>query len=529
MKKLSILFVALAAVAVAQVPQGQQAQSFAGVKPLNKAPVSNELLKVKLPRPVERQLSNGLKLLVVEGHRVPTVSLRITIPTGDLRDPAGMTGLATATAALIRLGTKTRSSKEISDALGDIGASVSFSSGDDSGSIFVSSLTENFDAALAICADILLNPSFPQDELDKWKTRQRSSLEQAKANPGFLANDVLYKLLYPNDARQYQHPTQASLDKITRETILEHYKTYYVPSGEWAGIAGDITPAVAVAKLEKVLGAWKGGPVKHATVPFPPAIPEKKVYLIPRPNSVQTLLITANLAIDRMSPDYIECQVMNRVLGAGPTSRLFRNIREEKGFTYGIGSGFAASKTSNYFNASTSVRTEVTEPALAELLKEFRTIRETPVPEKELADAKSAIVGSFVLGLESASSVLTRWMEQREYGLPEDYWDNYAIKIQTVTAADVQTRGQKVRAPGQRADHRRRRRNQNRRVAEAVRAGGGSAGRQVAVRGGAPGRHTAPPTVSPQTGVLPRIAVRKMYVAPQKDANQYRQERYAAS
>src|ERR1035437_2189772 len=123
----------------------------------------------------------------------------------------------------------------------------------------------------------LMNPTFPQDELDKWKTRQRANLEQGKSQPGFLANDQLLKVLYGADARQYSHPTAASLDKITREAILEHYKTYYVPSGEWGGIAGDITPAVAVAKLNKALGAWKGGPVAHVTLPMPPPVVEKKV------------------------------------------------------------------------------------------------------------------------------------------------------------------------------------------------------------------------------------------------------------
>jgi predicted Zn-dependent peptidase len=434
----TVISIALAAAAAAQAPQGQAPQSFAGVVRLNKAPVSNEVLKVKLPRPVERQLSNGIKLLVVESHRVPTITLQIRTPSGDFRDPEGIPGISDATATLIRLGTKTRSSKDIAETLAELGASVNFGSGQDNGSIFVSSLTENFEATLAVLADILLNPTFPADELEKWKTRMRAQIEQMKANPGFLATERMYKLLYPGERRQYIRPTLDALDKITRDMVVEHYKTYYVPSGEWAGIAGDITPKDAVAKLDKALGAWKGGPVKHVTVAFPPPLAEKKVIMIPRPNSVQTYLVVTNRAIDRLSPDYIDAQVMNRVLGSGPSSRLFRNIREEKGYTYGIGSGFNASRTMNVFSASTSVRTEVTEPALAELLKEFQSIRDVPVPADELADAKSAIVAGFVLGLENAAGVLSRWMEQREYGLPEDYWDTYTQKIQAVTAADVQ-------------------------------------------------------------------------------------------
>lgn len=433
-----VLSLALVAVAAAQMPQGQPAQSLKGVVRLNRAPVSTSVLSVKLPRPVERKLSNGARLLIVESHRVPTITFRMTFPSGDLRNPAGLPGVADATAALIQLGTKTRSAKDIADAIADLGATVSIGSVTENASIMVSALTENFDAALALLADMLLNPTFPQDEFDKWKTRQRASIEQSKANPGALASERLFKVLYPSDARQFTRPTVEALNKMTREDVIAHYQKYYVPSGEWAGIAGDVTPAGAVEKLDKALGGWKGGPVEHASLPLPGPIAEKKVYLIPRPNSVQTALYVANLAIARNNPDYIACTVMNQVLGAGPSSRLFRNIREEKGYTYGIGSGFSASHYLNFFAAQTSVRTEVTEPALAELLKEFGDIRDKPVPDGELADAKSAIVASFVLGLESSSGVLGRWMTQREYGFPEDYWDTYPAKVMAVTAGEIQ-------------------------------------------------------------------------------------------
>ena len=439
MTRTLVLSLAAASLAIAQMPSGQAPQSLAGVVRLNRAPVSNEVLKVKLPRPVERRLANGARLLILESHRVPTLAFRMSMPSGSLRDPAGMPGVSDATAALIRLGTKTRSSKDIADTLADLGAQVSFGSSQGETGISVSALTENFDGALAVLTDTLMNPTFPQDELDKWKSRQIASLEQAQAQPGFLANELLSKLLYGADARQYTHPTRDSLNKITREMIVEHYKTYYVPSGELAGISGDITPEEAVAKLNKALGAWKGGPVAHVSLPNLTPVKEKKVYLIARPNSVQTLLVVANHAIDRNSPDYVECQVMNRILGAGPSSRLFRVVREEKGYTYGISSNFSATQYLNHFSASTSVKTEVTEPALVEILNQFADIRDRAVPAGELADAKSAIVAGFVLGLESSSGVLARWLEQRQYGLPEDYWDTYAQKVMAVTAEDVES------------------------------------------------------------------------------------------
>lgn len=438
MTKSIFLSLAAATVALAQMPQVPAQQSLAGVVRLNRAPVSNEVLKVKLPRPVERKLANGARLLILESHRVPTITFRMSLPSGSLRDPAGMPGVSEATAALIRLGTKTRSSKAIADAFADLGAQVSIVGGQGEAGISVSCLTENFDGALAVLADILLNPTFPENELDQWKARQLATLEAAKAQPGFLANDQLSKVLYGADARQFTHATRDSLNQMTREMIVEHYKNYYVPSGELAGISGDITPDEAVAKLNKALGAWKGGPVAHVSLPNLPPVAEKKVYLIGRPNSAQTLIVVANHAIDRNSPDYIECQVMNRVLGAGPTSRLFRILREQKGYTYGITSNFSATRYQNHFTAGTQVRSEVTEPALTEILKQFADIRDRAVPADELADAKSAIVAGFALGLESSAAVMGRWLEQREYGLPEDYWDTYTQKVMAVTAEDVQ-------------------------------------------------------------------------------------------
>jgi zinc protease len=448
-----LAFISAAGLCAAQ-DSDSQAKSFRGMVRLNRAPVSNEVLRVKLPRPVERRLSNGIDLLILESHRSPAVTLTISIPSSHLRDPEGQPGLAEATASIIQLGAGSRNARQLAEALADIGATLNINvggggggggrggfgggGGGDTGTIALSALSENFDAALAILADVLLHPTFPADEFEKWKARQKSAIEQARTQPNALANELLFKTLYPDDPRQFTRPTVASLNKITRDDLIEHYKKYYVPSGDLAGISGDISPRDAVAKLEKALAAWKGGPVEPLSLPSKPPLEGKKVFLISRPSSVQTYIVIANRAIDRTNPDYIPCMVMNQVLGSGPSARLFRIIREEKGYTYGISSSFSASRYQQHFSAATSVRTEVTEPALADTLKEFREIREVPVPPEELEAAKHALVGSFALLLENPATVLGRWMQQREYGLPEDYWDTYPEKITAVTAADVQ-------------------------------------------------------------------------------------------
>lgn len=426
-------------------------ETFRGMVRLNRAPVSNEVLKVKLPRPVERQLSNGIKLLVLESDRTPSISLTIQIPASPLRDPQGMPGVAEATASMMMMGTTTRSARQLAEALAEIGAQLSISAGGGggggrgggggsagTGTIALNALSEYFDQSLAILTDVVLHPAFPADEFEKWKTRQRGLIEQARTQPAALSSEVLMKVLYPNDARRFTRVTAESLDKITRDRLIEFYKKYYVPSGDWAGIVGEVSPRDAVAKLERALGAWKGAAVAPLSLPIDPPIAKKKVYLVSRPGSVQTDLTLANRAIARNSPDYIACMVMNQVLGNGPAARLFRIIREEKGYTYGVSSSFVATRYTAHFISSMSVRTEVTEPALADLLQEFREIRDVPVPKEELDGAKRAMAASFAVGLESPANVLNRWMQQREFNLPPDYWDTYTDKIAAITAADVQ-------------------------------------------------------------------------------------------
>ena len=248
-------------------------------------------------------------------------------------------------------------------------------------------------------------------------------------------------VLYPSDARQYTRLTLESLNKITRESLIEHYKKYYVPSGELAGISGDITPKDAVAKLEKALAGWKGGPVEEDRAAHGRAHRRKRRSTWSRgPVPCRPALMLANRAIERTNPDYIACMVMNQVLGSGPAARLFRIIREEKGYTYGVSSGFTATRVPATSSAREhSVRTEVTEPALADLLKEFQEIRDVPVPERWNWPVPSAPwwpASRSVWRIPRGCS--QRWMQQREYGLPEDYWDTYAEKIMAMTAADVQ-------------------------------------------------------------------------------------------
>jgi len=433
-----------------QAPGGQaQPPSSAGLVVKGKAPVSNDILKVTLPKPQEADLPNGLHLMVLEDHRLPRVAVQIIIPgAGGYFDPPAMIGLSTYTAQMMREGTTTKTSQQISQELETIAASLNVGSSTSGPFATVSgnALTENMPKLFELSADVLLNPSFPADEWSRLKTRTKTGLIQQRTQPGFLSAERFAKVIFGDHPASRISATPETLDAITREALVDFHKTHFVPDNALIAFAGDISLADARKMVDAKLAAWnKAGAAKPATTQ-PPAPGAAKVYLVARPNSVQTTLLVGTQSMVRTDPDYVPLTVANRVLG-GTMGRLFRHLREEKGYTYGIGSAFSATDVRGQWQASTNVRTEVTEAALTDLLAEIAEMRDKPVPEKELMDAKRAIVAGFALSLENPSQVLNYYVQNWLYGLPADYWDTYPAKINAVTAAQAQAAAAKYWDP----------------------------------------------------------------------------------
>ena len=443
----SLIVTLAAAVSVtAQMAPGQgQAPSSAGLVLKGKAPVSNDVLKVTLPKPQEAHLASGLHVMVLEDHRLPRVTFQIIVPgAGGYFDPPAMVGLSSYTAQMMREGTATRSSQQISQELETMAANVTVGSGTSGPFATVSggALTENFPRLFELAADVLLNPSFPADEWDRLKVRTRTGLIQQRTQPGFLAAERFSKVVFGDHPASRVSATPETLDAITRDAMVEFHRTRFVPDHALIAFAGDISLADARKLAETKLAAWKKSGAAKPTTSQPPVPGPAKVYLVARPSSVQTSLTVGTQSMVRTDPDYVPLTVANRVLG-GTMGRLFRHLREEKGYTYGIGSGFSASDTRGQWSATTNVRTDVTEPALNDLLAEIAQMRDTPVPEKELMDAKRAIVASFALSLENPAQVLGYYVQNWLYGLPADYWDTYPAKINAVTAAQAQAAAKK--------------------------------------------------------------------------------------
>jgi zinc protease len=446
---LGLAAIGLLAGAPPQAPAAAPQPSTTKMVLKGKAPVSSDVLKVKLPRPQEADLANGLHLMVLEDHRLPQITFTLLIRgAGGYFDPADKIGLANYTASLMREGTKTKTSPQISEALETMAASLNVASGlsGTTASVSGSALSENFDKLMDLAADILLNPAFAPAEWDLLKTRAKAGLIQQRTQPGFLASETFNRVVFGSHPAGRVSPTAAHLDAITPEALAEFHRSHYVPDHAAIAFAGDISMADARKLVETRLGAWKKAGVAQTAVVDPSPMGAPKVYLIARPGSVQTTLYVGTQSMTRTDPDYAALTVVNRVLG-GTMGRLFRHLREEKGYTYGIGSGFSATQYRGSWTSSTSVRTDVTEPALTDLLAEIAELREKPVPDSELADAKRAIVGSFARDLENPQQVLGYYVDNWLYSLPADYWDTYPQRVMAVTAANAQAAAQKYWRP----------------------------------------------------------------------------------
>jgi zinc protease len=452
MRTITMILVAFVTVAVSAQsptqlppPPGGQQPTTQGLVLKKKAPISNEVLKVKLPRPTTADLSNGARLMVLEDRRLPNISFQIIIPgAGGYYDPETQIGLAQYTAQMLREGTKTRTTVQISQELETIAANVGAGSGlsSETASISGGALTEHFDKVFDIAADVLLNPTFPAEEWERAKARAKSGLVQQRANPNFLASERFNAIMYGTHPAGRITTTAQALDAITRDAMIEFHRTRYVPDHALIAFSGDISLAEARKKVEAKLGAWKKAGVSKPALQEPPAPGTPKVTLVARPSSVQTLFMLGGPSMTRMDPDYEELTVANRVLG-GTMGRLFRHLREEKGYTYGIGSGFSAPKYRGAWTASTSVRTVVTEAALTDLLAEIAEMRDRPVPASEFEDAKRAIAAAFALSLESPGAILNYYVQNWTYGLPADYWDTYPARIAAVTPEQAQAAAKK--------------------------------------------------------------------------------------
>lgn len=414
-----------------------------------KVPVNKEILNVKFPKAQEATLSNGMRVILLPSHKVPTFGMQMIFLSGGLSDPANLRGVSQFTASMLREGTTKRTTREIAEQMEALGSTFNTGSGP-SGfvtNVAASGLMENFDRTLDIFTDLVRNPLFSAEEFEKLKTRTLNQMQLQRTIPGLIAQERFQRATYGNHPAGILLPPAEAVKQMTANDLKQFHQTYYRPNNAILAITGDITIKELMPKLERMFGDWQKADVPATQIPPVQELSKAGIYLIDRPNSVQTTLLLGSLGIDRKHPDYYALQVLNEVFGGSPAARLFMNLREDKGYTYGVNSAFSASKYPGVVFASSSVRTEVTEGALKEFMYELKRIRDEKVSATELENAKRSLIGSFALSLEQPTTLLGNMLTLRLYDFPDNYWDVYPQKITTVTADEVQRVAQKYYSP----------------------------------------------------------------------------------
>jgi len=425
----------LATFAVASLPAfAQQALDRSKIPPPGKPPV------LRVPAWTKTTLANGAELRVAEKHDLPLVSFSITFLGGaDQFEQGDRRGVGALTAAMLSEGTKTRDGEALSNALQLLGTSVQTSIAGETGSMSFVSTSSKFAATLDILADMLLHPTFPPDALERLRAQRLVQLNQAKAQPGAIASRVFPHIVFGSAHPFGQATTEDSIKAITRDNIGSFYQTYFRPGRALITIVGDVNPATVKGIVEKALAGWTAGGDKPAfTYPALPSARTTAIYLVDKPGAAQSTFWIGNPGPPRNTPDYFALQVMNVILGGQFQSRLNANIREEKGYSYGVNSNFAFGKGPGPFRTGGDIVTAKTDLALIEFMKELRGIQGSrPVTDEELTTAKDALIqrlpGTFgsVGGING--SLTTIWTQ----GLPEDYYQQYSAHISAITKDDV--------------------------------------------------------------------------------------------
>ena len=387
-------------------------------------------------------LKNGLKVYVVENHKVPTVSISLILDNDPILQ-GEKNGYVDLAGSLLRTGTKTRTKEQLDEEIDFIGAELSTFGG----GLNATALKKHLPKLFQLTSDVVLNAQFKQEELDKLKKQSLSGLASAKANPnqveGMVRNTLLFGKTHP-----YGEPvTEKTIENITLADVQNYYNNYFRPNVGYLAVVGDVNTKEVKKLVKKYFNAWKKGDVPQATVPTPAPVAGTRVAIVDRPGAVQTVLSFSNIAdLKPGSGDAIPATVMNSILG-GPYSRLMNNLREKRAYTYGAYSQLSTDEHISQFNALTSVRNAVTDSAVAQMVLELYRMRAGEPEAAELQRAQSMVSGSFARSLESPQTVALFSINTARYKLPKDYYANYLKNVAAVTPATVKQVAEKYITP----------------------------------------------------------------------------------
>ena len=394
------------------------------------------------PPRVERTLSNGLRVITIRYGSVPKATAMLTVESGLAVDAADQAGLAQFVVDLAQEGTASRSSEQIKREVFGMGASLTATAGQDAATFQMRGLTISLPQMLTVLADVVRNPTFPQGELDLMKATTAQRLQAQAASPQFVNNRLFRQTLFGDHPYARTGVTAESLPKIDRAAINTYHQTYYRPNNAFLVVVGDVAPDAVFAAVEKAFGSWERKALPESKSAALPAMKGRTLVFVQRPNSVQSSISVGNFTPARNDARWYTLQLANQIFGAAFDSRLVRNIREEKGYTYSPGSIFQAMEQGGLYRAVADVRNEVTGATLKEIYYEIDKMRDTTPEPEELSDAKQYSRGLFVLQNATQTGLAGTINTVNTFGLPKDYPETFQRQISQPSGEAIRTGAQ---------------------------------------------------------------------------------------
>ncbi|MEQ1757070.1 MAG: pitrilysin family protein [Vicinamibacterales bacterium] len=414
------------------------AQTPAREWPSERAPAPLQAREATFPPYEMRTLANGMQVVTVLHHEQPVISMRLLVRAGSARDPQGKPGVADLVAALLDQGTTTRSSEDIADQIDFIGGALGTGAGSDLTFANTLVMKDSFGFGMELLNDVVRNPAFAAEEIDRQKEQGISALQVNSRDPDYIADAVFNRLVY--GFHPYGMPgggTAETIGRISREDLLAFHRQWFVPNNMVLAIVGDVTSDEAFGTAERVFGNWARAEVPPVLATEPPA-PTRRLLVIDKPDSVQTEIRIGAIAIPRRHPDYLAWDLAVKILGGEGANRLHQVLRSARGLTYGAEADTDARKDAGAYVAQTDTRTATTVEALRLAVDEFTRLQREKVGLRELTEAQAYLSGSFPLTIETPNEIATQILNVVFYGLPANEVGTFRERVLSVTPDDIQ-------------------------------------------------------------------------------------------
>ena len=406
----------------------------------NKAPTVGKALPLRVPTWTKTKLANGADLIVVEKRDLPLIAVNIDFVGGSANyESADKLGVANFAAQMLSEGTKTKTADQLSDAQQLLGTSIQSGVGSESGTIAFTSLKDKFEPAMTLLADMLVNSTFPDSSLERNRARTLVALTQAKDQPNAIATNVFSKVTFGDDHPYGRVVSERTVKAITRDDVMSFAKSYFRPGRAIITVSGDIDPKTARAIVEKTLAAWPaGGERPTFAYPAAPAPKQRMIYLVDKPKAAQSVFAFGEPGPMRSTPDYYALQVMNRLLGGMFQSRLNHDIREVKGYSYGVSSGFAYGRGPGAFRAGGGMVSAKSDSALIGFMTHFKGVQgDMPFSDDEVTVGKESLIQSLPSQFSTVNGIARAISSIYTQDLPENYFQDYAARVNAVTKDDL--------------------------------------------------------------------------------------------